>query len=363
MTAGGVLDFTSSLFLGFRHASASLPAWSALITGVPAVLREAAGAGQVGAAVAASQGAQSGIVARSTLHALTDVLGTLPRRGDVVAVDTASYPITQTAVLTAAAKGAIVWRYPHHRPGPLTAPPGRRLLVVTDGWCPGCNRPAPLPELRRLARACGGAVVVDDSLAFGVLGGRDRGRWAQGKWAQGGSFGDGTGTPRWAGVDHSGIIWVASMAKAYGAPIAVTTGDQDTIELLAREGGNRIHSSPPSAADLAAASVALSDLRAGRVRRARLEASVRHLRAALRDAGLPVNGMPFPLVSIPLPSTSEGRRWWYWLRERGLRTVVQDRRCRAGALLSLLVRADHSDHDIDRLVVELRALARMRVAA
>lgn len=353
MTADGVLDFTSSLFLGFRHASASLPAWSALTTGVPAVLREAAGARQVGAAVAASQGAQSGIVARSTLHALTDVLGTLARRGDVVAVDTASYPITQTAVLTAAAKGAIVWRYPHHRPGRLTAPPGRRLLVVTDGWCPGCNRPAPLPELRRLARACGGAVVVDDSLAFGVLGGR----------AQGGSFGDGTGTPGWAGVDHDGIIWVASMAKAYGAPLAVTTGDRDTIELLAREGGNRIHSSPPSAADLAAASAALSDPRAGRVRRARLEATVRRLRAALRDAGLLVNGLPFPLVSIPLPSTSEGRRWWYRLRERGLRTVVQEPRCRTGALLSLLVRADHTDHDIDRLVVELRALARLRVAA
>lgn len=317
------------------------------------MLSEADSARQVGAAVAASQGTQSGIVARSTLHALTDVLGTLARRGDVIAVDAASYPITQTAVLTATAKGAIVWRYPHHRPGRLTAPPGRRLLVVTDGWCPGCNRPAPLRELRRLARACGGAVVVDDSLAFGVLGSRAQGRW----------FGDGAGTPRWAGVDHDGIIWVASMAKAYGAPLAVTTGDQDTIERLAREGGNRIHSSPPSAADLAAASTALSARRAGRVRRARLEASVRHLRVALRDAGLPVNGLPFPLVSIPLSSTSEGRRWWYWLRERGLRTVLQDSRCRAGTLLSLLVRADHSDRDIDRLVIELRALARLRVPA
>ena len=50
----------------------------------------------------------------------------------------------------------MVRSYPHHRPEPIVAEPGHgRLFVLTDGWCPGCNRPAPLPELRAAAPAHG----------------------------------------------------------------------------------------------------------------------------------------------------------------------------------------------------------------
>jgi 8-amino-7-oxononanoate synthase len=355
------LDFTSSLFLGLRHPSAGLPSWASLTTGAPAALGEAPGALAVGRAVARSQGAGAGVVSRSTLHALTDVMGALVRPGDVVAVDEAAYPIAAWATRLAATEGVAVCSYPHHRPRRLAVPAGRRLVLVTDGWCPGCNRPAPLAELRRLAARGGGLLVVDDSLAHGVLGARGVGGPA-GKLF-GDPFGDGSGSLRWSGVGHGGVVWVASMAKAYGAPLAVATGDRATIGRLARYGGNRVHSSPPSAADLAAAAVALGAPDGHRARRARLHARVTQLRGRLRAAGLLVNGLPFPLVSVWLPDAGLARAWWARLAGRGVQTVVQRPRCRGGALLSLLVRADHAERDIDRVADELQALAARPVSS
>ncbi|GAA0459996.1 hypothetical protein Ade02nite_14160 [Paractinoplanes deccanensis] len=340
MTGSGG-DFTSSLFLGLRHGSAGLPEWAALTTGVPAALAEREPARRVAAAVAASQRAQAGVAARSALHALMDVLGTLPRRGDVVAIDAAAYPITEWAALRAAARGAVVRRYPHHRPELLRPPRGRRLVVVADGWCAGCGRPAPLPRLRSLAHAGDGVLVVDDSLAFGVLGRRD-----------GPGFGDGTGTPRWWGLGHEGVVWVASLAKAYGAPMAVTTGPRDLVARLAAGGGNRTHSSPPTAADVAAATRALDDPDRNAARRARL---LRHTRVIGDVLGL--RGPPFPMVSIRSAGPDEARRWWRALRRQGIATVPQRSRCRDDIRLTALLRADHSERDVARLAAALRQAA------
>jgi 8-amino-7-oxononanoate synthase len=349
-------DFTSSLFLGLRHDSRTLPSWTSFTTGAPAALHEAAGAHRIGRVVAAGHGAGAGLAARSTLHAMIDVLTQLARPGDVVAVDRFAYPIAQWATLLADAGGATVCTYPHHRPGGIALPAGRRLLVVTDAWCAGCNRPAPLAALGRLARRGRGRLVVDDSLAFGVLGRR----------AAGEPFGDGSGTLRWSGLGHDGVVWVASMAKGYGAPMAVVTADAGTIARIAHEGGNRLYSSPPSAADLAAAVVALGDRGSRRAQRARLHALVVRLRAGVRGAGLPAHGLPFPTVSVPLRGPGEATRWSARLADAGIRTLVQQPACRPGALLTAIVRADHHERDIERLVDALRGLTRRpyhRVAA
>lgn len=346
------VDFTSSLFLGLHHGSDSLPPWGSLTTGVPAVLGTTASAHTVAGTVAAAQGAQAGVVSRSAMHALMDVMGMFPQRRDVVAIDASAYPLAWWAALRAAANGAVVRSYPHHCPDSIAAVPGRRLFLLTDGWCPGCNRPAPLPQLQRLAAATGGALIVDDSLAYGVLGHR----------RQGDPFGDGAGTPAWFGLDPAGIVWVASLAKAYGAPLAMTTGDRMPIRRLTVEGGHRVHSSPPSAADLAAATMALHTPAGNRDRRSRLRGNVLRLRNRLGDLGLVVNGLPFPVVSIRVPAPT-ATKWWSHLRSAGIRAVLQPSRCRGGLMLTVLVRADHSPADVDRLTSTLRELAGRQGAA
>jgi len=341
------IDVTSSRFLGLRHASDSLPGWTDLTTGVPAVLAEPPLAGRIGRHVARWQGAGAGLVARSSLHALMDVLGELPRPGDTVAIDEFAYPIAEWSALRAAGRGVTVRRYPHHRPGRLVPPAGGRLFTLADGWCPGCNRPAPLGVLRQRAVCGGGLLVVDDSLAFGVVG-------------------DGAGTPAWSGVGHDGVVWVASMAKAYGAPLAVLTGSGDVVDVLARHGGNRVHSSPPSAADLAAAARALELGGPGRraaVARERVTRHVLYLREALAAAGIRIGGPPFPVLSLPLATAVQARRWLNRLRDSGIRAVVQRPRCRPGFALGVLLRADHAEADVERVAAALCGLARSEAAA
>lgn len=361
-------DFTSALFLGQHHPSASLAPWAEFTTGVPAALRELPAAADLASTVAARQHAGAGLVARSALHGMMDVLQSIPRPGDLLLVDEGAYPLTHWACRASVSRGVRVATYPHFRP-PAVVPPTRTWLV-TDGWCQGCGRPAPLARLQALAGKTGGRVIVDDSLAFGVLGRRnhDGGRRPGGHGGlgdtdfAGGGFGDGTGTARWLGLNHEHVLWLGSLAKAYGTPVTVITGDRAAIDLLARHGENRMHSSPPSAADLAAG---IGALRNGRLPalRARLWRLTRWLRQAFRGLGLPPMGQPFPIVGTRVASLPLARRWHAALAARGVEALVQLPRCRPGAVLSAVVRADHTQADLDRLVRGLSAVARDRRAA
>lgn len=348
--ADGGTDFTSALFLGQHHPSTGFRPWTDYTTGVPAALRELPDAGTLASAIAGQQQADSGLVARSTLHGMMDVLQALPRPGDLVLVDEGAYPVAQWACRAAETRGVQVVTFPHFRPPAVV--PRTRTWLVTDGWCQGCSRPAPLRLMQALAGGTGGRVIVDDSLAFGVLGLRRREN----------TFGDGTGTVRWAQLEHDGVVWLASLAKAYGSPVTVITGDEVVIARLARHGGNRLHSSPPSAADLGAGINAITNSRIPRLR-ARLYRLTLWLRQAFNDLGLPPLGLPFPIVASRVDSLLLARRWRTGLAERGVQALVQQPRCRPGALLSAVVRADHSQADLDRLVRSLALVTRDRPAA
>jgi 8-amino-7-oxononanoate synthase len=344
------LDLTTALFLDLRHSSSELPQWESLTTGVPAALREIALAPRVAAHVAQSHGSEAGLVARSTLHALIDIFTEVPRDGDVIAVDEAAYPTIRYAAASARRPRVSVLTYRHHRPD--TVPDtGRRLLIVTEGWCPGCGRPAPIGELGEIAAESGGMLVVDDSLACGVLGARKDGE----------IFGDGTGTIRWLSLRHDRMLWLASFAKAYGTPIAVVTGSHDSIDRM-RATGNRLHSSPPSTPDVLAAWRALALAPELHRRRHRLQAVVVALRAAVTALDLPVSGLPFPVVALPMrPAMAVG--WWRRLRADGIDALVQLPACRSGALLSFVVRSQHSPQDISRIALTLRRIKESRSAA
>jgi 8-amino-7-oxononanoate synthase len=353
LTAGGAAngaDFTSALFLGQHHPSGELRPWTEFTTGVPAVLRELPEAEKLASAIAEQQQTELGLVARSALHGMMDVLQALPRAGDLLLVDEGAYPLSQWACKAARSRGVRVATYPHFRPPSVV--PHTRTWLMTDGWCQGCGLPAPLARVQALAGKTGGRVIVDDSLGFGVLGRR----------SVDGGFGDGTGTVRWAGLKHDGVVWLASLAKAYGTPVTVITGDVPTITRLARYGGNRLHSSPPSAADLGAGLNAIRDSHIPRLR-ARLWRLTRWLRQAFSDLGLPPLGLPFPIVGIPVKSVQLAQRWRSGLADRGVQSLVQLPRCQPGALLSAVVRADHSQADLDRIVRSLALVTRDRQAA
>ena len=330
-----MLDLTSSLFLGLHHPSGRPGGWASLTTGRAAALGEPAVARRVAARVAARLGAPAGVVHRSALHALVDVVDVLAP--SAVLVDAGAYPLVR---LAAGAGAPVVRTFGHHDVGDLRrvlAGAGARPVVVTDGWCAACNRPAPLTALERVTRAAGGTLVVDDTQAFGVLGPGGAGTW------------------RWSGGRPAGAVQVVSLAKGLGAPLTVTAGPPGVVARLA-EHGTRWHASPPTAADLRAADAATDPgARAGLARRrGRLWWLVRALRTGLRRLGLAVVGLPFPVIHAHRPGLDPTRAARV-LRGRGVRALVLAPACLPGPVLTFVVTADHAPADVEQVLAGVRA--------
>src|SRR2546430_12554371 len=162
-------DFTSALYLGFTHPSASLSSWWALTLGRPAALEEPTGGRTLARELTQLIGGEAGILYPSTLHLFRDVFQVAAPKGTVILFDAASYAIARWAAEGVAVKGLPIETFPHRDVVALerrvrqARRAGQRPLIVADGLCPSCGRPAPLPALARLAADAGGGAGVGDT--------------------------------------------------------------------------------------------------------------------------------------------------------------------------------------------------------
>jgi 8-amino-7-oxononanoate synthase len=211
-----VLDFTSSLYLGLRHASSSLRPWAQLTTGMPAALAEPPQAQTIAAELARLIGTERATLARSTLHAFWDLFGTQADEEMAIYVDANAYPIARWGAERAGARGALVRTFPHHDPSALwqrlhvERRPRGQLLALADGVCPTCG-PAPVRDYLEVVREVGGQLVLDDTQALGILGhspGPDT------PYGRGGG-----GSLRWHQIGAADVIVVNSLAKGFGVPM------------------------------------------------------------------------------------------------------------------------------------------------
>lgn len=351
-------DFTSALYLGLRHASGGLPPWFALTRGQPAALAEPEGAEAAAAPLARLQGLAAATLLPSTLHLFWDLLRQLARETrSALLLDAGAYPILHWSAEGAAAAGAVVRRFGHHDSAALeqlvrgALRDGLRPVVVCDGFCPGCNRPAPLAAYARIAGKSGGTLVLDDTQALGILG---RGASAACPFGHGGG-----GSLRWQGVGGAHIAVGASLAKGFGAPVAALSGSHALVERFLRSSETRLHCSPPSSAAVAAArqAVALGE-RFGDCWRARLLRLVLRLRETLAQVGMvPVGRVPFPVQSFVSRQGPElASLLWRRLHAGGVRALLT-RGCQELApRLTFIVTARHCQAQIDR-VAQLLARA------
>lgn len=355
-----MIDFTSSLYLGMAHGSGALSPWSRLTSGRPAALGSPPGAREVERSLAERVGSARAVLSPSTLHVAWDLFGLLARgSGTSIHVDRGAYPVLRWGIERAAARGVPVHVFAHHDPSSLSRSLASRrsrgpALVVCDGCCPACGQLAPLAAYQRAARAADGLLVVDDTQALGI--------W--GRPAPGAPYGLGGGGSLRALRVAGPVLVVASLAKAFGAPLAALCGSRDDIAAFARDSDTRVHCSPPSLAAIRAAARALSlDHARGDALRARLHANVRRLRAPLLAAGLEVRGGSFPVQSLPLGSDLDPVALHHALLARGIRTFVTQSRCEVGPRLGLVVRADHLPEHLERAahaLLKVIAVGRMQ---
>jgi 8-amino-7-oxononanoate synthase len=351
-----VLDFTSALYLGLQHPSASLAPWDAFTLGRPAALVEPTDAEAVAGALASLQGSEAAVLLPSTLHLFWDLFRVLDGGQVGILCDAGLYPIARWGAERASGLGMPVQTFAHHDVGALAQAIGRmvraklRPIVVTDGYCPSCGAPAPIRAYAELARRAGGYLVLDDTQALGILGEQpsDANPYGTG----------GGGSLRWHGAFGPHIIVGSSLAKGFGAPLAALSGSRALIDRFRERSETRIHCSPPSIAAIHAARQALQlNRRHGETLRRRLLELVLRLRQRLIAAGLmPVGGLPFPVQSFRADRSSPVARLFRWLRHGGVR-VLLTRGCKAAAeRLTFLVTARHGPADID-------AVARVAAAA
>jgi len=352
-----MLDFTSALYLGMGHAYGALRPWARLTTGRPAALCAPPDAGRAAQGLARLLRCERATLEPSTLHLFLDLFDVLAKARIAIYADAGIYPIVRWGVERAASKGVSTTTFPTHDPAALELllrrdrAFGRRPVVVADGLCPATGQPAPLPDYLRLVRERGGWLVMDDTQALGILG-RDRGPAAP--YGRGGA-----GTLAWHGLEGPELIVGCSLAKGFGAPLAVLAGSARVISRYEDSSATRVHCSPPSLAALGAAELALSiNARHGDDLRRRLARLVTYFRDGLRRIGLSASGGLFPVQTLRAIPGVDPARLHEWLAKCGVGAVLHKARDAGGAALSFLITILHTPGEIDQCV---RTLERARV--
>ena len=344
-----MIDFTSALYLGIRHASCCLPSWTQLTTGGPAALVEPPLTRRLARAVADLQGCESATFAPSTLHVFWDLFGLLARDPVSIYMDEGLYPIARWGIERAAGRGITVHRFRHHDAEALhqlltrTRRPRVRPLIVTDGFSPGSGRAAPLAMYLESARAFEGYLIMDDTQALAIFG---QAPDASAPYGHGGG-----GMLRRAGLADPRVLVISSLAKGFGVPVAVLSGSSATIEYFEEHSDTRVHCSPPSIAHLLAVqhALAINDSQ-GDALRSRLVQLVNYFRNRLAAAGFSLGRGIFPVQTLAGPAQLN----WPQLHERllqlGLRTVLHQNHGTQKARISFIITALHALNHIDDAV-------------
>jgi 8-amino-7-oxononanoate synthase len=352
------MDFTSALYLGLSHPSETIR-WKELTQGTPAALRPPEGAPAAERAFAALVGCERAQVFTSTLHAFSDLFAQIGERGGAVLYDDGVYPIARWGMERAERRGARVLPFAHHRPAALLA--RLRQLpssiahrwVVADGFCTGCTRPAPLVDYADLAHRYRARLLIDDTQAVGLYGKEpDRGA----PYGRGGG-----GSLCRFPLERRDVVLVASLAKAFGAPLTMVGGPGAFMAPFCEASETLVHCSPPSAPSVTASLAALSwNTALGDGARARLATMVTALRRALAARGLRAEGGLFPMQRVLMPDLATANAVASEMARRHVRIVVQRLRCTQRVALTFIVTTRHSPPDLEEAAVVLEAAARRR---
>ena len=347
-----MLDFTSALYLGLHHPSWSLRPWSQFTLGVPAALASLPEARAVAQAVAELQGCDSGVLGTSTLHLFWDLFGMLSRWPAAVYVDAGTYPIARWGAERAAARGVAVHEFAHRDVDALRTELRRhkrlRPLVLTDGFCPGCGKAAPLPEYLECVRDFDGWLVMDDSQALGIFGDAPA---PDAPYGRGGG-----GMLRRSQIGGPEVLVISSLAKGFGVPVAVLSGSEATVKRFEANSETGVHCSPPSIAVIRAAENALRiNHEKGDALRLHLAGLVARFRQKVTMAGYRLLGGLFPIQTFAATGATDTIRLYEKLSANGIRAALVRGENHHPLRISFSITARHSETAIDKAAAAFAA--------
>jgi len=214
---------------------------------------------------------------------------------------------------------------------------GERPAVLTDGVFPAFGEIAPLPDLVREVKLCGGILLIDDAHGVGILGPNGRGT-----------------------LDHFGLVpsprlvMAGTLSKAFGGHGGFIPGPARLIRRLRAE-VRAYAGSSPAATPVAAASGKGIDLVAAHPEwRDALRRNVRRAKDGLRKLGLAMDDSPVPILAWTLGSAAEMRRVQKALLDRDIAVAyLSYAGAPAGGVLRVTIFSTHTPAQVDRLIAAL----------
>lgn len=169
---------------------------------------------------------------------------------------------------------------------------------------------------------------------------------------------------RWFGVRDPRVVLVASLAKGFGAPLAVVASAQETVERFERTSETRLHCSPVSAPALHAGEHAMAEngYRGDRMR-GTICALIGRLRTKLEGSPLRPRGGMFPVQTFAGSRTTPVAYLQRRLAAAEIETLALRDRTSGAPRLAVMLTAKHSVRDVDRLASVMRAIEPMRESA
>jgi 8-amino-7-oxononanoate synthase len=302
--------------------------------------------------LAALLGCERATLAASTLHLFWDLFGTW-RPDDVsIFVDSGAYPIARWGVERARGRGTAAAFFRHHDAGALLKALESKLargttpVIVADGYCTGCGAFAPVREYASAARRFGGCLVIDDTQALGIFGAPLPHSGVPLRVGGGGTL----AVAQLSGPD---LVVVASLAKGFGAPLAMLAGSEEFVADFEARSETRTHCSPPSLPALFAAERAVRVNRCcGERMRGRLSDLVERFRSALAATAVRLGPGVFPVQAVAAPAL-DPESFHQRLLDAGVRALLHQPSSLHGPRVSFLLTAAHTPDVVERAIEAL----------
>lgn len=350
-----MLDFSSSLYLGFRHSADSLPFWKQLTTGKPAALYTSRRQLRIETGLSDLTGTESAVLGQSSFHLFWDLFQMLAKNRIAIYLDRAAYPVSSQAAQPLVARGIPIHVFSHFRPAVLkrqlenASSANTQPVVVVDGYCPGCGRFAPVRELSALLKPYSGMLLIDDTQALGIFGEKPHEHSMYGI--------GGGGSLRCLGIDNPNIVLISSLAKGFGVPAAMLGGNASMVEQFKTHSQTRLYMSPPSCLEVLAIEHALRlNQSVGDKIRAQLAMLVQLFRNLLAAGHLQLSGGTFAIQSLTGFPASFLHAMFQHLRNKGILCLLHRQRCRKHLSLSFVISAAHTTAQIRQTANTVRLL-------
>jgi len=214
------------------------------------------------------------------------------------------------------------------------APPGSKVLIVTDGIFSMDGDIAPLRELYSLSVEYGALLLVDDAHGTGVLGER------------------GAGSLEYVGLEGSEIVQIGTFSKALGGLGGFVAGSRLVVDYIINRARSLIYSTglPPSV--LASNLMAIKIVRQEPERRKKLTLLSQQLVSGLESLGFSIQKGPSPIFPLIIGDKQETLELSHFLWDEGIIVpairppTVPEGKSRLRISLSAL----HSSEQVEKLL-------------